>query len=57
MYDRILYQVKQRSGDRVITAENMENSQLTDFNEDKTSESASVACSHVWLSKLDTPKE
>jgi len=57
VYDRILYQVKQRSGDRVITAENMEKSQLTDFNEDKTSESASVACSHVWLSKLDTPKE
>jgi len=28
---------------------NMEKSQHTDFNKDKTNESASVACSHVWL--------
>jgi len=27
----------------------MEKSQHTDFNEDKTNESASVACSHVRL--------
>ena len=35
----------------------MEKSQHTDFNEDKANESASVACSHVWLWKLDTQKE
>jgi len=42
--------------DRGITAENMENSQSqhTDFNEDKTNESASVACSQVRVWKLDT---
>jgi len=45
MYDRIPYQVKQRAGDQGITAENMEKSQHTDFNEDTTNESASVACS------------
>jgi len=32
----------------------MEKSQHTDFNEDKTKESASVVCNHVRLSKLDT---
>ena len=32
-----------------ITAENMEKSQHTDFNEDTTNESASVACSNIWL--------
>jgi len=32
---------------RVIAAENMEKSRHTDFNDDKTNESASVACSHV----------
>jgi len=32
-----------------ITAENMEKSQHTNFNKDKTNESASVACSHIWL--------
>jgi len=37
------------NGNRGITAENMEKSEHTDFNEDKTNESASVACSHVWL--------
>jgi len=36
-------------GDRGITAENMEKSQHTDFNEDTTNESASVACSNVRL--------
>ena len=41
--------VKQRAGDRGITAENMEKSQRTDFNEDTTNESASVACSNVRL--------
>jgi len=44
-------------GNRGITAENMEKSQHTDFNEDKTNESASVACSHVQLWKLDTHEE
>jgi len=43
------YQIKQRAGDRGITAENMEKSQHTDFNEDTTNESTSVACSNVWL--------
>ena len=40
-------------GDRGIAAENMEKSQHTDFNEDKTNESAS----NVRLWKLDTQKE
>ena len=43
MYDGITYQVKQGAGDRGITAENMEKLQHTDFSEDTTSESASVA--------------
>jgi len=34
VYDRILYQVKQRAGDRGVTAENMQKSQHTDFNKD-----------------------
>jgi len=34
LYDGIPYQVKQRAGDRGITAEDMEKSQHTDFNED-----------------------
>ena len=42
MYDGIPYQVKQRAGDRGITAEDMEKSQHTDFNADTTNESASV---------------
>jgi len=37
------------AGDRGITAKNMEKSQNTDFNEDTTNESASVACSNVGL--------
>jgi len=41
--------VKQRAGDPGITAENMEKSQHTDFNDDTTDESASVACSNVRL--------
>ena len=45
------------AGDRGIAAENMEKSQHTDFNEDNTNESASVARSHVRLWKLDTQKE
>ena len=45
MYDGIPHQVKQRAGDQGIAAENMEKSQHTDFNEDVTNESASVACS------------
>jgi len=47
--DRIPYQVKQRASDWGITAKNMEKSQHSYFNEDETNESASVACSHVWL--------
>ena len=43
VYDRIQYQVKYRAGNRGITVENMEKPQHTDFNEDKTNESASVA--------------
>jgi len=42
-------QVKQRTGDRGITAENIEKSQHTDFNEDTTNESASVASSNERL--------
>ena len=57
VYDGIPYQVKQGAGDRGVTAENMEKSQHTDFNEDTTNESASVACSNVRLWKLDTQKE
>ena len=49
VYDRIPCQVEQRAGDRGITAENMKKSQHTDFNEDTTNESASVACSSVRL--------
>ena len=40
MYDGIPHQVKQRVGDRGITAKDMEKSQHTDFNEDPTNESA-----------------
>jgi len=47
VYNGILYQVKQRASDRGITAENMERSQHTNFDEDTTNESASVACSNV----------
>ena len=49
VYDGIPYHVKQRAGDRGITAEDMEKSQHTDFNEDTTNESASVASSNVRL--------
>jgi len=49
--DGIPYQVKQKAGDQgiTVTAEDMEKSQHTDFNEDTTNESASVACSNVRL--------
>jgi len=57
LYDGIPYQVKQRAGDRGIAAEDMEKSQHTDFNEDTTNESASVACSNIRLLKLDSQKE
>jgi len=56
VYDRIPHQVKQSAGYRGITAENMEKSQHTDFNEDKANESAGVACSHVRLWKPDKIK-
>jgi len=42
VYDGIPYQVKQRADDQGITAENMEKSQHTDFDEDTTDESAIV---------------
>jgi len=45
------------TGDWGITAENMVKSQHTDFNEGMTNESASMACSNIWLLKLDTQKE
>jgi len=53
VYDGIPYHVKQRTGDWVITAENMEKSQHTAFNEDTTNESASVACSKNEETRLD----
>jgi len=49
VYDGIPYRVKQEAGDQGITGKNMEKSQHTDFHKDKTNESASVACSNVWL--------
>jgi len=42
------YQVKPGAGDRDITAENKEKSPHTDFYEDTTNESASVAYSKVY---------
>ena len=50
MYNGIPYQVKQKAGDLgIFTAENMDiKSQHTDFNEDTTNESASVACSNIY---------
>jgi len=38
VYDGIPHQIKQRASDRGITAENMEKSKHTDFNEDTTNE-------------------
>jgi len=49
VYDRIPYQVKQKAGNRGISAENMEKSQHTNFKEDTTNESTSVVCSNVQL--------
>jgi len=49
MYDGIPYQVKQGAGDRGFTAENIEKSQHTDFNEDTTNKGASVTCSNLRL--------
>ena len=46
---RIPCLVKERAGDRGITAENLEKSQHTDFSEDTTIESASVARSNIQL--------
>jgi len=57
VYDGIPYQVKQTTGDRGVTAKNMEKSQHTDFNEDTTNESVSVAYSNIRLQKLDSQKE
>ena len=56
VYDGIPYQVKQRAGDRGITAENMEKSQHTDFNEGTTNESTSVACSNMRLWKIHSER-
>jgi len=49
VYDGIPFQVKQTAGDWGITAENMEKSQHTDFNEDMTNESVNLAHSNVRL--------
>ena len=50
VYDEIPYQVKQKAGDRGITAENMEKSQHTDFNKDTTNESAvATYCCENWI--------
>ena len=57
MYDGIPYQVKEGAGGQGVTAESMAKSQHTDFNENTTNESASVACSNVQLWNLDTQKE
>ena len=38
MYDEIPYHIKQGACDRGITAQNMEKSQHTDFNEDTTNQ-------------------
>jgi len=57
VYNSVLYQVKQGAGDRGITAENMEKSQHTDFNENMTDESASVVCTNVWLWKMDSAEK
>jgi len=51
-YNLIPHQVKQMAGRRAITAENMEKSQHTDFNENTTNESTSMVCSNVQLWKL-----
>ena len=45
------------AGDWGTTAENMQKSQYTDFYEDTTNESASVAYRNIRLWKLDTQKE
>ena len=57
VYGGISYQVKQGADDRGVAVENIDKSQHTDFNEDTTNESASVACSNVRLWKLNTQKE
>jgi len=48
--DLLAYQVKQRAGDRA-SLQDMWKSQHTDFNEDTTNESASVACSNIRLTQ------
>ena len=57
MYERIPYKVKQKAGDQGITAENIEKSQHTDFNDDTANDSASVACNNIRLWKLESEKE
>jgi len=49
--------LRQAIGASLQSAENMKTSQHTDFNEDMTNESASVACSNSRLWKPDTQKE
>jgi len=51
------FRIRLNRGDRGVTAENMEKSQHTDFNEDTTNQSASVACSNIRLRKLDSKNE
>jgi len=43
------FRTRLNRGQAIGAAENMEKSQHTDFNEDTTNESASVACSNVRL--------
>jgi len=50
-------QQRQSTKAQGITAENVEKSQHTDFNEDTANESASVACNNIRLRKLDIEKE
>ena len=57
VYDGIRYQVKQTAGDQGITAENMEVTAYTHFNEDTTNESASVACSNARLWEVGSQDE
>ena len=49
MYDIIFRTRLNTAGDRGFTAETMDKSQHTDFNEDTTNESASVACNNIQL--------
>jgi len=55
VYDGILHQVKQRAGDRGITAENMEKSQIPISTKIRLMKA--IATYTIWMWKLDTQKE